>query len=405
MKSESNTRWIVLALLFAGTTINYLDRIVLSVLLPEIGKDISISPMVYGFILSSFQITYTIGLLGFGYIIDKLGAKLGYLVSMVLWSVSGAVSGVCRGGLCLATWRAVFGLAASGNFPAAIKSVSEWFNVKDRAFATSIFNSGSSISSIIGAPLAFALVLAVGWRWTFVVFGGVGLALALVWQVFYKKTPVTQQTEVAARPKWREVARDKRTIGIMIGKFLTDPVWWFYLYWTPTYFNTQRGLDLKGIALAIPVIYIIATLMGFAGGWLPRYFMGKNWSVERARKTTMLISALLLPLSAMAVFVQQTWLAILLISLACGAHSSWSANIFTMCSDCFESGSVGSITGLAGFAGGFGGILFSALIPGVVVEFFGYIPVFMLMGIMHPLAYIFVRNMVSYQNQGAHECQ
>ncbi len=400
MNKSPNYRWIILALLFAGTTINYLDRIVLSVLIPEIEKEISISPMIYGFILGSFQFTYTIGLLGVGLVIDKLGTKLGYLVAMLLWSVAGAFSGVCQSGLCLAVWRAVFGLAASGNFPAAIKSVSEWFKVEDRAFATSIFNSGASISSIIGAPLILALVLVVGWRWTFGVFGAIGIVLALVWLILYKPPQTTVQYNQSERKPWRQLVQDKRTLGIMIGKFLTDPVWWFYLYWMPTYFNTERGLDLKGIALAIPVIYIIATIMGFIGGWLPKHFMSRGWNVERARKTTMLLSALLLPISAFAVLAQNVWVAVFLISLACGAHNSWSANIFTMCSDLYASESVGSVTGIAGFAGGFGGILFSALIPGFVVQFFGYIPVFMLMGIMHPLAFLFVNRFVSYKNQG-----
>lgn len=397
---KSTYRWIILALLFAGTTINYLDRIVLSVLLPEIEKEIRISPMIYGFILSAFQFTYTIGLLGMGVIIDKFGTRIGYLLSMILWSFSGAFSGLCHTGFCLGAWRGVFGLAASGNFPAAIKSVSEWFPVKDRAFATSLFNSGASISSIIGAPIIFAIVVNVGWRWTFAVFGVAGIILAVFWQLFYKN-PEGQEKEIQTeRVPWTRVARKRQTWGIMIGKFLTDPVWWFYLFWTPTYFNSQRGLDLKGIALAVPVIYLIATLMGFIGGWMPRFFISKGRTVEQARKTTMLISALLLPLSALAVFAHDTWLAIGLIGLACGAHNSWSANIFTMCSDCFESKAVGSVTGLAGFAGGLGGILFSALIPGFVVQFFGYVPVFILMGIMHPIAYMFIRHFVDYENEG-----
>ena len=403
--SQTPYRWVILAFLFAGTTINYLDRIVLSILIPEIEKEITINPMIYGFILSSFKFTYTIGLLGVGFVIDKLGTRLGYFSAVVLWSISGAFSGLCGSGFCLASLRAVFGLAASGNFPAAIKSVSEWFKVEDRAFATSIFNSGSSISSIIGAPLVLVLVLSVGWRWTFVVFGGIGLVLAIVWLILYKKPAVQnialpQNTASTERIPWIQIAKKRQTIGIMIGKFLTDPVWWFYLYWMPTYFNTERGLDLRGIALAIPVIYILATLMGFVGGWFPKHFMSTGWSVERARKTTMLLSALLLPISATAVFVHNTWTAVVLISLACGAHNSWSANIFTMCSDCFESKSVGSATGLAGFAGGVGGIFFSALIPGIVIQFFGYTPVFILMGILHPLAYLFIRRLVIYENEG-----
>jgi ACS family hexuronate transporter-like MFS transporter len=390
-------QWLILALLFAGTTINYLDRIVLSILLPEIEKEITIGPVFYGFILGSFQFTYMIGLLGMGYVIDRLGTKRGYMLSIVLWSISGALHGLCSTGFCLAAWRAVFGLSASGNFPAAIKSVAEWFKIESRAFATSLFNSGASISSIIGAPLIVAIMVIVGWRWTFVTFGSLGIVLALVWKLFYKKPPESQNETNESKKRWSDLIKRRQSTGIMIGKFLTDPVWWFYLFWMPTYLNTERGFDLKEIALAIPAIYIIATLMGFVGGWFPGYFMRHGWSVEKARKTTMLASASLLPFSVFAVFAQSPLTTILLVGLACGAHNSWSANIFTMCSDCFPSEDVGSVTGMAGFAGGLGGVLLSALIPGFVVQYFGYVPVFIMMGILHPLAYIFIKYWVSYK--------
>jgi len=200
----------VLSLLFAGTTVNYLDRIVLSVLLPEIEKEISISPVLYGIILGSFQITYTLGLLGAGFVIDKLGTKLGYLISIISWSISSTFHGLCSSGLCLAAWRAVFGLAASGNFPSAIKSVSEWFKVENRAFATALFNSGSSISSIIGAPLIVACMVAFGWRSTFVVFGLSGLVLAAGWQLFYKKPDKSQTEGPHLQIRWSYLLRQKR---------------------------------------------------------------------------------------------------------------------------------------------------------------------------------------------------
>jgi len=397
--SKSKYPWVVLCLLFAGTTVNYLDRIVLSVLLPEIEKEIPISPIVYGLILGSFQITYTVGLLGVGYVIDRLGTKRGYLISIISWSISSAFHGLCSSGLCLAVWRAVFGMSASGNFPSAIKSVSEWFKVEKRAFATALFNSGSSISSIIGAPLIVASMVAFGWRSTFVVVGLSGLLLAGIWQLFYKQPDKLQTKDAERQIQWSYLLKKKQTVGIMIGKFLTDPVWWFYLYWMPTYLNTQRNFDLRGIALAIPLIYIIATLMGFIGGWYPGFLMKRGWSVEKARKTTMLLSAALLPVTVYAVFATDPWITILLVGIACGAHNSWSANIFTMCSDCFDSETVGSVTGIAGFAGGLGGVLLSALIPGIVVQYFGYVPVFILMGVLHPVAYLFLRHLVSYNGQ------
>jgi len=397
---ETSTRyqWLVLSLLFAGTTINYVDRIVLSVLLPVIEEEITISPLLYGMILGSFQFTYTIGLLGFGFVIDRLGTKLGYFISIIAWSISGALHGLCSSGFCLALWRAIFGLSASGNFPAAIKSVSEWFKIEKRAFATSLFNSGASISSIIGAPLIILVVSVLDWRLTFVVFGTVGILLAIVWKLLYKKPESDEPPLESSKIAWSDLIKHKQTIGIMFGKFLTDPVWWFFLYWMPTYLNTQRGFDLKGIAIAIPLIYIIATLMGFVGGWMPGYFINKGWSVEKARKSVMMFSALILPFTVYAVFAENHWITIILVGVAWGAHNSWSANIFTMCSDCFNSDSVGSVTGIAGFAGGLGGVLLSALIPGFVVQYFGYIPVFVLMGILHPLAYLFIRKLVVYEN-------
>ncbi len=390
-KNKNTYRWVILSLLFAGTTINYLNRNVLSLLLPVIQKEIPISPVVYGYILSAFQFTYTLGLLVVGFVIDRLGTKLGYLLSILLWSIAGAMHGLCGTGFCLAGWRGALGLTASGNFPAAIKSVAEWFQIKDRAFATSLFNSGASISSIIGPPLIAAIALAAGWRSAFFVFGGIGFILFIFWQIFYKQPETSYISAEKIKIPWSELLRHKESIGIMLGKFLTDPVWWFYLYWMPTYLNTQRGFDLKGIAIAIPLIYTLATLMGFIGGWAPGYLMRLGWSVDRARKSTMLVSALLLPISACAVFAANPWVAIILVSLACGAHNSWSANIFTLCSDCFPAKTVASVTGLAGFAGGIGGILFSALIPGFVVQYFGYVPVFIFMGILHPLAFIVIK--------------
>jgi len=393
----NRTRWIILALLFAGTTINYMDRIVLSVLLPVIKEDIHITPIAYGYITGAFQFTYTIGLLLFGLVIDRFGTKLGYLISILLWSITGALHGLCGSGWCLAGNRAAFGLAASGNFPAAIKSVAEWFKIEDRSFATSLFNAGSSISSIIGPPLIALVAIAFGWRWGFILFGGIGFFLALFWGIFYKTPNMHQAVAGAAteKPSWSQLLKHKQMLGIMIGKFLTDPVWWFYLFWMPNYLNTQRGFDLKGIAVAVPLIYAIATLMGFIGGWLPGFWIRRGLSVDKARKRIMLISALFLPVTSLAVFAVNPWLAILLVALACGAHSSWSANIFTLCSDCFPARAVGSVTGLAGFAGGLGSILLSALVPGFVVQYFGYAPIFILMGILHPLAFMFIKYFVT----------
>lgn len=398
---RTNYRWVILALLFAATTVNYLDRIVLSVLLPAIRDDLALTPKTYGYILSAFQFTYTIGLLLVGNVVDRLGTKLSFIVSILLYSVAGALHGLCGTAFCLATWRGVFGIAASANFPASIKAVSEWFKIKDRAYATALFNSGSSISQIIGPPIIAAVALASGWKITFVIFGAVGLGLVLFIQAFYKKPAeiIDEQISLTAKIGWGKLLKHREAYGIMLGKFLTDPVWWFYLYWMPTYLNDERGFNLKAIGLAIPVIYILATLMGIVGGWIPKKLMAMGWDVDRARKTTMLGSAALFPFTIIAVFAGNPWIAIVLVSVACGAHNTWSANIFTLSSDCFPSKAVGSMTGLGGFAGGLGGIFFSALIPGFIIEYFGYVPVFILMGIMHPLAYVAIKLLIKQVRQ------
>ncbi len=392
-ESETNYRWVILSLLFIATTINYFDRIVLSVLIPDIKRELNISDISFGHIISAFQITYTLGFLAAGKFIDWMGTKLGYMLSIFSWSIAAGMHSLCGTAFCMATWRGMLGITESGNFPAAIKSVAEWFPIRERAFATSLFNSGASISSIIGPPIIVTIAIAVGWRWAFFTFGIIGIVLTLIWP-FANKMPKQNYNDLATKNclhqkyKWSTLLRHKETYGIMLGKFLTDPVWWFYLYWMPNYLDSQRGFNLKDIAIAIPLIYTIATLLGFVGGWFPGHLMHRGWSIGKARKTTMLICALLLPISATAVIVQNPWIAILLVSLACSAHNGWSANIFTLVSDCYPSSAVGSVTGLAGFAGGLGGLLIATLAPGYIITYFGYIPIFFLMGILHPLAFL-----------------
>ncbi len=401
--TKDSYRWIILGLLFFATTLNYIDRIILSVLIPNIKTDLGITDIDYSHILSAFQLAYTLGFLFAGNAIDRLGTKLGYLLAMFLWSVCAGLHALCGTAFCLSFWRALLGVTESANFPAAIKSVAEWFPIKERAFATSLFNSGSSISSIIGPPVIAAIALAADWRWAFAAFGLAGVLPAVVWPTVYKNPSAPAPPKTSAgetRVPWSQLVRERKTIGIMAGKFLTDPVWWFYLYWMPNYLSEQRGFDLKNIAIAIPLIYILATLIGIVFGWLPACFMGRGWSVGRARKTTMLLTALLLPVSATAVFAANPWVAIILVSLACGAHNGWSANIFTLVSDCFPQRKVGAITGLAGFAGGVGGLLIATLAPGYIVTWFGYVPIFILMGVLHPLAFVAIKWLVRDEDIG-----
>lgn len=391
MKQLSKYRWVILSLLFAATTFNYFNRIVLSVLIPEIKHELGMNDIAYGHILSAFQVMYMLGFLAAGRIIDKLGTKLGYLLSILTWSVSAAMHAVCRTPLCLGTWRGFLGFTEAGNFPAAVKSISEWFPVKDRAFATSLFNSGPSVAAIIGPPVMAIIFTAAGWRWTFFFFGLLGFLLVIIWPFAYR-TPGGKMDQPSEENEeqvpWKLLLKQRETYGFMIGKFLTDPVWWFYIYWMPNYLSSQRGFDIKAIAIAVPLIYIIAILISWVGGWFSGFLVNRGWPALKARKLIMGISAACLPVTALAVMADNPWVAILLVSLACGAHSSWSANIFTLVTDCFPSKSVGSVTGLGGFAGGLGGLLIATWAPGYIVTYFGYIPVFILMGVLHPLAFI-----------------
>ncbi len=390
-QETSRFRWIILLLLFIATTVNYFNRIIISLLIPEIRREIPVSDITFGHILSTFQITYMCGLLAAGWIIDRLGIKKGYILSIVTWSVAAAAHALCGTPLCFAAWRGMLGITESGNFPAAIKTVSAWFAVKDRSFATSLFNSGSSIASIIGPPLIAGIFFLAGWRWTFFVFGASGFLLAVVWAMVFREPAASSgMTKESGMTGWRTLLRHRETYAIMLGKFFTDPVWWFFLFWMPTYLYTERGFDLKDTAIAIPLIYTIAIFLGFAGGWLPGWLIRRGWPAVRARKTVMLGCALCLPVSATAVFAGNPWTAILLVSLACGAHNGWSANIFTLTSDFFPQGKVGTVTGLGGFAGGLGGLLIATLAPGYIVTYFGYVPVFIMMGLLHPLAWIFL---------------
>lgn len=391
-----NYRWVILTLLFVATTINYFDRIVLNVLVKDIKADLSLSDLQYGYIVTAFRFTYACGFLIAGRAVDWLGTKLGYLTAILLWSLSALLRGVGRSLSMLCFWQGSFGVAASGNFPAAIKSVTEWFPARQRSLATSLFNSGPSIALVVGPPI-IALIMSGtdNWRWTFVIVGLTGFILAAVWPILYRQpkhlTVLNSiHTQNNKTIKWSRLLKHKETYGIMIGKFCTDPVWWFYIAWLPNYLYDKRDFNINEIAIALPIIYGIAIIFGNIAGWAAGYLIRKGLHPRVARKRVMFVCALFMPLSALAVFADNPWVAILLVSLACSAHNGWSANIFTLVGDCFDSTAVGSVTGLIGFAGGIGGVLIAGLVPAFIVQYFGYVPIFILMGVLHPVAIVFV---------------
>jgi len=383
-------RWFVLSLLFFATTINYLDRIVLAVLIPEIRKELGLNDLHYGYITAAFQLAYTAGFLFMGKFIDRVGTKIGYLVSILWWSAAAALHATAGSGVAMGFWRFLLGLGEAGNFPSAIKAVAEWFPKMDRAFATGIFNAGTNVAATIGPPVIVWMATVHGWRAAFLITAGLGLFWVPVWWLFYRRPQQQNHEQAAPAVPWSVALRHRPTWGFALGKFLTDPVWWFYLTWLPPYLYDVRRFNLKEIGWALPVIYLAADFGSVGGGWMSGYLMRRGWPAGKARKAAMALAAACMPAAATAVLVESPILAIALVGLATSAHQGWSANLFTTTSDVFPANTVGSVVGIGGCAGGLGGFFFSALVPGYVITYFGYTPVFLLMGALHPVAWVAV---------------
>lgn len=366
-------RWVVCALLFLATTINYIDRQILALVKEFLDLELGWTNEQFGMVNSAFQGAYAVGLLGFGWFVDRFGTKIGYAVSLVLWSLAAighAAVGSVRG---FFVARVALGASEGGNFPAAIKAVALWFPKRERAFATALFNSGTNVGAIVAPALVPAIALAFGWRWAFVLAGVTGFLWLFLWIPFYDvpekrkgldpaelahiRSDSTENGGGGTPMGWGAALKLKATWAFIVAKFLTDPVWWFFLIWLPDYFKKTRGLVIKQSWVHLVTIYAIVTVLSIAGGWLTGHLTKRGWSVTRARKTGMFLYALcVLPiLGATSV---GDWPAVLLIGLAGSAHQAWSANLFTTVSDVFEKKDVGTIVGLGGMAGSVGGILF-----------------------------------------------
>ncbi|MCW5981603.1 MAG: MFS transporter [Bryobacteraceae bacterium] len=405
----TRARWSILALLFFATTINYLDRIVFSVLIPIIRQDLHISDEYYGYINGAFQAAYTVGYIFMGPFIDRVGTRIGYAVAITWWSIAAALHALSRSAFSLGFWRWMLGLGESGNFPAAIKSVAEWFPKKDRAFATGIFNAGSNVASMIGPPIIVWMVDHVGWRACFFITASLGFVWLLLWLLLYhlpERHPRVNRAELdfiqqdlASDPEqakigWAAALRHRETWGFALAKFLTDPVWWFYLFWLPPYLYDVRGFNLREIGWALPVVYLMADFGSVGGGWLPGFLMRRGWPHHKARKTTMAIFAATMPVAALAALATHPVLAIALISLATSSHQGWSANLFTTVSDVFPKNAVASVTSIGGTMGGLGGTIFASILPGIIVTYFGYTPVILGFGVFHLAALWVLRRLM-----------
>mgnify|MGYP000471606969 FL=1 len=384
-KKIGNLRWTICALVFFATTINYLDRAVISLLKSTLSKELSWDDADYANIEIAFKISYAIGLMLAGRIIDKIGTKKGYSWATGLWSLAAIAHAFAKNVFGFAVARAALGITEAGNFPAAIKTTAEWFPKKERALATGLFNSGANIGAIV-APLTVPFIaVTFGWQWAFILTGILGFFWLIVWQKYYH-TPVThpkitpeelayinsdmEPLAINEAPKaekkytWGMLLGYKQTWAFSIGKLLTDPIWWFYLFWLPDFLESQYGLKGTAIALPVAAVYSLSVIGSIGGGWIPLKLISKNWPVFRARKTSMLMYAfLVLPiLFAQYLGSINMWLAVLVIGIAAAAHQAWSANIFTTVSDMFPKHTVGSVTGIGGMFGAIGGILLSLLV-------------------------------------------
>jgi ACS family hexuronate transporter-like MFS transporter len=362
-------RWVICTLLFFATTINYVDRSIMGVLAPTLRDEIGWTDQEYGYISAAFTQAYAIGFIFAGWFIDKVGSRLGYSIYLTLWSIAAAAHALARSAFGFGLARFGLGLGESGNFPAAIKTVAEWFPKKERALATGIFNAGSNVGAVLAPLIVPWLALNWGWQSAFMVTGLVGLIWVLFWWPVYRKPaehPKLSKTELAyiesdppdspVKIPWLKLIPLKQTWAFAIGKFLTDAIWWFYLFWFPLFMNDRFGINLAGIGLPMITVYLMADVGSVGGGWLSSFLLKRNWTVNAARKTAMLICALcILPVS-MAPHVSGAWVAVFLIGVATAAHQGFSANIFTTTSDMFPRKAVGSVVGIGGFAGAMGGV-------------------------------------------------
>jgi len=400
-------RWVICALLFFATTINYLDRQVLGVLAPLLQKQIGWDEAQYSYIVAFFQAAYAIGLLLSGNIIDRVGLRIGYAAALGLWSLATMGHALVRTVSGFAAARFALGLGEGGNFPAAVKTVAEWFPRKERALATGIFNSGTNVGATV-APLAVPwIALRIGWQWAFIFTGLLGAVWLLAWVAIYR-TPRSHHKvssaeleyidsdppETADKVQWSHLLVHRQTWAILIGKLITDPTWWFLLFWLPKFFNTNYNLSISEFGLPLVVIYNAATVGSVAGGWLPKKFLAMGWPLNHARKGTMLICAVAAAPIIFAANIHSVWGAVAIISVAAAAHQGWSANIYTLISDIFPRCAVGSIAGIAGFGGAIGGMSAAPVIGHVLKMNLGYGPVFTIAGCTYLTALLILQLMV-----------
>jgi ACS family hexuronate transporter-like MFS transporter len=392
-------RWVICAVLFFGITKNYMDRQVLGVLKTTLQRDFAWNEIDYSNLVFVFQAAYAFGMLAMGKLIDRAGTRLGYGLAMVFWSLASMAHAFCGSLFSFGFARAALGLGESGAFPASIKTVAEWFPRKERALATGIFNAGTNLGAIATPLLVPWITLRYGWRWAFLLTGAIGFLWFVVWMAVYRKPeahPRCTSDELAyiqsdaatpvARVPWSKLIAYRQTWAFALSKFLTDPIWWFYLFWVPGFLQREHGLNLTQVGLPIVAIYLISDAGSIAGGWLSSQMLKHGCSSNFARKIAMLICAICVVPIVYAYRANGLWSTVLLIGLAAAAHQGFSANLYTTASDMFPNSAVASVIGIGGMAGGIGGMLIAKVV-GYVLEATGsYFVPFLIAGGAYLLA-------------------
>ena len=400
-------RWMICALLFAATAINYVDRQTIGVLKPTLQAELKWTESSYADIVFWFQAAYAIGYLAFGPIIDRIGARLGYAIAFSVWTLAHIAHGFVHTITQFALVRFTLGLGESGSFPSSLKAVSEWFPQKERALAVGVFNAGSNIGAIVTPLVVPAITLAWGWRAAFVVTGAASLVWLVAWLAMYRSPRLHRKVtpgeleyihsgEAPAQAtsiSWLKLLRLRETWAYALGKFLTDPIWWLYLFWLPDFLSKRYNLDLKSFGPPLVAIYLMSDIGSVVGGWGSSRLMKSGRTANVARKTTMLICALAVTPIVVAQFVSQLWGAVAIIGLATAAHQAWSANLMTLPSDLFPRVAVGSVVGIGGMAGAVGGMLMSKY-NGYILDVFGsYQPIFALAGGAYIVAIVVIHSL------------
>ena len=388
----SSYRWTICALLFVATTINYVDRQVLGILAPTLQRELHWTEADYGDIVSWFSFAYAFGFLVAGRAIDWIGVRRGLAAAVVAWSVAAIGTAFARTSAGFSFARAMLGLSESAIFPGSIKTIAEWFPQKERALATGIFNAGTNMGAILTPLLVPWIALTWGWQWAFVATGALGLLWLLLWIPLYREPePAGDASLAAARVPWISLFGYRQTWAFIVGKLMADPIWWFYLYWLPKFLDAKYGVKLAQVAAPIIVVYVIADVGSVGGGWISSALIKRGWSVNRARKTTMLAMALLIVPTALVSRAPSMWAAVIIVGVAAAAHQAWSANVYTLASDMFPKYAVGSVVGIGAFAGAMGGVVFQRA-TGRVLQANGsdYGPIFVVCGLAYVTAWVII---------------